>query len=328
MNKTIKNGLIAATCLFTLPLFAPLSAQEIETNITTGSAISVKSIGSSLKKAASNFTFDYYVKYLGPGLSGNMQQGSTYNRFNTGQSWDGSEEDFRSSEQIYQSFKLGFRLPRNMIVSYSVTYQDDVKKDIEYDGGTRRYGRSYNDQRLSLWVPDIYSNSLVYLHTSLFYERATTDSSIEKGMQYGVGVQPTLGFYTGVPGLSTGISASIERDVYPDNEFMPDWCKEPGYSCDGVETTKRQTTFIGLSPYVNYSLTDSLTLQAQLAFDWDQDGDQAETLEFNNNMNDTWALGANYRAMKNVSIGFGVEGSLSEPHLDRTAMFGSLGVSI
>lgn len=325
MIKKILSGPLAATFLFTLPLCAQA---QIKTNITTGSAESRQTVVDSLKKAASNFTFNYFVKYLGPGVSGNMQQGSTYNRFNTGQAWDGSEQDFKSSEQVFQSFKLGYKLPRDMIVSYSVTYQDDVKKGVKYDGGTRSYGRSYNDQRLSLWVPNIYSNSVVYLHTSVFYERPTTEGSQDKGMQYGLGIQPTLGFYTGVPGLSAGISGSIERDVYPDNEFMPEWCQQPGYTCDGVETTKRQTTFIGLSPYVNYSLTDELTLQGQLSFDWDQDGDQADTLEFGNNMNDAWALAANYRAMKNMSLSLGIEGSLSVPHVDRTALFASMGISI
>ncbi len=328
MNKTIKSGLVAATCLFTLPLCFHAQAQ-ISNKISANGQTSSRSFKELLRDAVpSNITFNYYAKYLGPGVSGNLQQGATYNRFSTGQSWDGSEQDFRSSEQIYQSFRLGYKLPRDMIVSYGVTYQDNIRKGIQSDDGERSYGRSFNNHRVALWVPNIYDNGSVYLGSSFFTELPTTQSSRDKDMQYGLGIQPTLGFYSGVAGLSYGVGASLERVFYPDNEFMPSWCKQPGYSCKGVMTTKRQVLTASITPFMNYSLNDQWTLSSTLSFDWDQDGDQAETLEFGNNMNDAWTVGASYLVLENLNISAGIEGSLTVPHIDRTAMFASMGISI
>ena len=314
-----------------------IAASSLAAHAQLNNEITTNATVNSFQSVLSDFTFNYYVKFLGPSLSNGLQDGATYNRFETGQDYKGDELDFKGSQQTYQSFKLGYRLPKGMIVSYGVTYQDNLRENVEYssknlDGSesvyTREYGRSYNNHRVSLWVPNFAGNNIFFMGASVYYEIPTTEGSKDSDMMYGVGVQPSVGFYSNVPGLSYGLGFSLERDVYPDNEFYPNWCKEPGMTCKGVYTIKNQVLRASVSPYLNYMLTDKVTLKSQLSFDWDQDGDQAETLEFNNNMDDVLSMGASYSFNQHVNISAGVEASISNPHIDRTALFGSLGVGI
>lgn len=289
------------------------------------------------KQAFSNFTFNYFVKYLGPSLSPDMQDGSTFNRFKTGQDWKGDDTDFTGSEQTFQSFKLGYRLPKGMIVGYGVTFQDDLNEGIQYtstnlDGSKntqiREDGRSYNNHRVSLWIPGVYSNNVFFTGTTVYYELPTTDISKQNEMLYGFGVQPSLGFYSNTPGLFYGIRGSLERDVYKDHQYLPDWCKKSGSTCAGVAPTKHQTVRASVSPYLNYQLTDKVLLKSGLTFDWDQDGDQAGTVEFNKNMDDIGNIGAMYLFNNNLNVAAGVEASITNPDIDRTAVYGSLGINI
>lgn len=320
---------------FSILLAASGAQAQLRSNITTSKALETLD---TLKEAASNFTFNYSVKYLGPSLSGDHQEGATYNRFKTGQSvYTGEELDYVASHQTYQAFKLGYRLPNQMALSYSVTYQDDVKKGIRFNDGAgeREYGRSYNNHRAALFVPNIVNNNLFYMGTSVYYELPTTEASRDIDMQYGFGIQPSLGFYSNVPGLGYGIGASFERDVYPDNEYankptLTAWCKQNLDICivPKLKPEKRQAVRVSVSPYMNYSLTDKLMLKSQLTFDWDQVGDQAHTTRFNANLDDIYSLGLTYFLSPNVNVSTGVEGSLNVPHIDRTAMFASLGLNI
>lgn len=292
-----------------------------------------------LKKAMSNFTFNYYAKYLGPSLSNDLKNGATFNRFETGQTNTTRKDlDFRGSEQIYQSFKLGLRLPNNMILSYGVTFQDNLNSNVEYtytnwDNSQSVYkrvkGRSQNNHRASLWIPGIYSNNLFYIGASVYYERPTTDASQEADMRYGAGIQPSVGFFSSVPGLFYGFGVSLERDFYDEYHRMPDWCKEPGYTCEGVyPIVNRQVFRASVSPYLNYYLSDKVLLKTSLSFDWDQMGNQLGTTKLNNNMDDVASAALSYMFNNNVNVSAGVEASISNPDLDRTALFGTLGLNI
>jgi len=126
-------------------------------------------------KNTTNFRFNYFAQYTGPSLSGDYQSGATYNRFDGGRSTTGKRYDTTGSEQLFQSFKLGYQLPKNMIISYGITYQDNLKKGIKYNEGAseRNYGRSFNNHRISLWIPNILSGSKASLSTNIFFERPT-----------------------------------------------------------------------------------------------------------------------------------------------------------
>lgn len=306
-------------------LLSTTAFAQLESNIITSKE---DSLFNSLKSISNKLSFNYYIKYLGPSLSGDMQEGSTFNRFETGQDYKGDELDFKSSIQTFQSLRLGYSFDNGYVASYSISYQDNLNENIEYNEGVRDYGRTFNNHRAGIWVPSLIKNNLFFINSAFFYELPTTDISRENGMQYGLGFQPQVGFFLANPAFSLGLATSIERDFYPDNEFLPSWCSEEGYTCDGVYPIKRQVLRVSVAPYLNYSITDKFSVRSQLTFDWDQDGDQIGTNDFNKNLDDIYTLGASYAIFSSVLISGGIEGSLTVLNIDRTAMFASLGLSI
>lgn len=274
---------------------------------------------SSVKNFTKDFNFTYYAKYLGPSLGSGHKGGETFDRFNSGQNYTGGEIEANGAYEVYQAFRLGYRFKNNGVLSYGVTFQEDLNdaQAKTYDENGKRMlnnqyrkGYSENNHRVAYWTP-IYSNSTFFISGSLYYEMPTTKSSQENDMNYGVGFQPTLGFFTSNPYIMTGINFSFERDVYKTSEF---------YQNEGdMYPTRYQVARVSLNPYFNYAVTEKTTLKSALLFDWDQKGNQAGTTNFNANMVDIMSLGASYRFTNNISGEFFVEAALKEMSLNRTA---------
>ncbi len=328
---------------------------------TTVSSVKKKS---GFKKVLSNFKLSYYAMYTGASLGGDYKSGSTYNRFDGGTSQDGKRYDATGSTQLYQSFKVGYKLPKNMAVSYGVTFQRNLTDDVEYEqvGGnkaTRDNGTSYNNHRISLWVPSVLTGKRASLSFNFFYELPTEKSTntinesaystkqlnqviaqdsteVDMEYKYGIGIQPTLAIYSNVKGLFHGFRASYERYVFPEYvkeyEKLPFWCQRAN-NCNGIQkdkyTYQAQGTKMSFGAYANYLLTDKLTLKSSVEFDWDQVGDQVGTLnEWGNNMDNIGNLSTAYKVNKYMGVEAGVNFSLEEAGLDKTAIFGSLSLSI
>ena len=88
------------------------------------------SLSDSLRQIKGDFTFNYFVKYLGSSLSPDMQEGSTFNRFKTGQDAKGDEQDFRGAHQTFQSFKLGYNITNDINLNFTHTFQYDENNDV------------------------------------------------------------------------------------------------------------------------------------------------------------------------------------------------------
>lgn len=323
---------------------------------------------SSTEKVLSNFGFNYFTKYTGRSLSDDYANGATYNRFDGGTSENGKKYDATGSTQIYQSFTLKYNLPKNMQVSYGVTYQDNLTKNVEYKqlGGNsaeRSNGRSFNNHRISLWMPRIIQGSKASLSSSLYYELPTNkvtrtgdtnniygsapgeiiDSKAEEydmEFQYGIGIQPTLSIHSNIPGLHHGLTASYERYVYPDYTKsiteVPYWCRKIGKSCNRSEVTNKEYNYnlqgakANIGAYMNYAVAGTkLTLKSSVEFDWDQVGKQVGTTDkWGNNMDNIGNLGTSYSIKSGVNLEAGVNFSLEEASLEKTSVFGSLSLSI
>lgn len=284
------------------------------------------------KEIAKNFTFNYYAKYLGPSLGSGHKNGETFDRYNSGQNYMGGDIEPTGSYEVYQSFRLGYKLKNNAVLSYGVTFQEDMNnaeaKSYSKDKSSHfmnsyKKGYSDNNHRLSYWTP-IYSNNSFFISGSVYYEMPTTKGSQESDMRFGTGFQPTIGFFTSNPNIMTGFNLSFERDFYKKNE-------KPVYFSDGSRSKynqKYQVARASVSPYFNYILSDALTFKSSLSFDWDQQGNQADTLNFNNNMVDIATVGLGYRFTKNLSTDLFVEASLNEMSLNRTAVGLAMTLSI
>ena len=325
VRRTPQQFRIAMKLLTLILLSSVTSFAQLQSGISINST----QIFEKAKNTLSNFRFNYYAKYLGPSLSNDMQSGSTFNRFSTGQDFMDNDTDYKDSHQMFQSFALGYKITNNATVSYSYTFQDNLNEGIEYtdsvtgQSSTRAAERSYNNQRSGLFLTSLYSNSIFFVNSGFFYELPTTETSKDSDMQYGLGIQPTVGFFTTTPGLSLGLNASIERYFYPDDQFIPEWCS---FNCDDVTNqVRRQKLIASVSPYVNYMLTDKTTLRSTLVFDWDQDGDSNS---LRSNLDDIATIGADYRVLNNLTVGAGVEASLVDTSLKKTAVVGSLNVNI
>ena len=321
---------------------------------------------STIERVLKNFTFNYFAQYTGRSLSENYQTGATYNRFAGGTSEDGQRLDTTSSTQIFHSLSLGFKLPKNMVLSYGISYQDNLNKNVEYtllDGSkdSRRYGRSFNNHRVSLWIPQIIQGNKASLSSSVFYERPTykvtrnmyetakdqetftrviAESNTEYDMnyQYGLGVQPTVSVYSSIAGLYHGFTASYERYFYPDYNATRSktalWCEIWKDCIKSASTTTSSTynlqgTMANVGAYLNYALTNRMMLKSSVQFDWNQVGDQVGSVsQWGNGLDNVGNLGASYFVKNGFFLEAGVNFALEDASIDKTAVFGSLSLSI
>lgn len=288
---------------------------------------------SILKKIASSITFDYFVQYMGPSLNQDAyQEGATYNRFKGGRDGNsGARLDTTGSTQIFQSFRLGYKLPKNMILSYNITYQDEVHENIDFEftngnKGKRSYGRSFNNHRVALWTPSLFNNRSINLSLTSFYERPTTQGSQDENRQFGLGLQPVLAIKSSIPGLYHGFRASYERNFFENDETesFPQWCIQSG-NCQGISKTKKQVALMSVGAYLNYSINDVIGFISNIELDWTQIG---EDRDLSNNLDNVGNIGLNFRASKNISFGTGVNFSLEDPSAEKSALFGNMSISL
>jgi hypothetical protein len=321
--------MIKTKLIVTFLLFNSLSAAATVNKLQRSEKSSL------LKKTLSSFVFNYFVQYNGPSLDPSYQEGATYNRFDGGRDLnDGSRYDTTGSTQIFQSFRLGYKLPKNMILSYGITYQDNVNKDINYkysDGSSsptpRNYGRSFNNHRIALWTPSLYDSQFINFSLSSFYELPTTVASQEEDRLYGLGLQPTLVIKSNIAGLNHGFRASFERNFFKDDERTSDqqWCQKPGFTCDGVDQNKKTVSLITLASYLNYRFTDKLEFTSSVEFDWAEVGTDRD---LGNNLDNVGNIGINIYAARNLSFGVGLIFSLDDLSTNKTAQILNMNISI
>lgn len=298
---------------------------------------------SKLKKVISDFGFGYSMVHLGPSLGSGYEKNATFNRFNSGVEDNGSAMDPTGSIQNYHAFKLSYRATNDIALYYGYTYQDDLYKvdyTSEWDDGSkhtyqRNNGTSFNNQRIGMWINNIAQTSLFFFNMGLYYEMPTTKSSIDKNMQYGIGIQPNINFKTNNPKMSYGFNLSLQRDYYRHNNWRTTDTGSYISDIDGKKyyytyTTdhKVRTRTMSISPYYNYSIADKLMLRTSLAFDWDQQGEQTDTLKTGKNMVDVGNIGLGYTISRNINVGTNLTFALEEPSIDRTAVSFLMNISI
>jgi len=291
------------------------------------------------RKYTENLNFNYFVQYLGRSLSDNYQDGATYNRFKTGQDLNGNDLDSTASYQMFHSISIGYNLSQDYKLSWGYTFQDDLNKDIQYksknfDGSstvyTRAKGISDNNKRISLFVSNVINNQYINLSTNYFYEFASTIASESEEREYGLGFEPNLGIKTGISGLYTGITGSIQRNYFKQQQYNGTFYNTYTQKVDTYITpTKYQTMLIQLGTYANYVLNDYVTLKSSLSFDWDQDGDEVNSTEiYNKNMDDVGRLGVDVMIDYGMVAGTFIEFGLEEASLTKTAIGATLSISL
>ena len=337
MNKL---GFITALAFIPTLAFANSAGFTLGHNYNSTSKIERK-----LKEIGKDIGFSYSLKYTGPSLSPDYQNGATYKRSSSGQAWHGGDNDPTASTQLYHSTALSYKATKNLKLSYSYTFQEDLNKGIKYesyfaDGSKageyeRSNGLSYNNQRINALVTNIYSNNYFFLMSSFFYERPTTDGSQADEMTHGLGIQPLIGIYSSTSGLYHGLKLSIQRYYYKRQDY--------NYNCGGYTcNTKHQTFIAGAGFYIGYNISDKLTIDGELKYDWDMDGDQVNQFddieitnlgaifdkEYNANMDDVLEFGPTYRFNKSMKLGSKLQFAINKPDIRKSAILVNFGLSI
>lgn len=296
-------------------LLALFSISSVYANYANTNKMSIGVNTNKFKKFVSNFNFNYFTSYTGPSIGGNYKSDETFNRFDGGRDGEDRELDNNGSTQLYQSFKLGYTFKNRMNLSYGVTMQDNIKKDVQYNstyGGTanRSNGRSYNGHRVALFVPSVASFSFGWLSTTLFYQMPVA-SERGNGTLHGYGIQPSLGFVSNIPGLSYGVASTFERVV-------------------GTNETKTnfQGVKLSVAPFINYQLTERFTFKNSFDFDWDQKGSQIGTNDYGRNMHDIGKVGLGSKIVNKVFLDIYLNYSVSQMSSKNTALGASLDISI
>jgi hypothetical protein len=302
-------------------------------------------LNKTLKDLVKKTSFSYGIKYLGPSLSSGYQEGATYNRTNSGQDWQGTDQDPTASTQLYHTTSLGFQVSKNVKLSYSYTFQEDLNEDIEYekynkDGSVwsndvRQNGVSSNNQRINATVSNIYSNNYFFLMSNFFYERPTTEGSQTSNMNYGLGIQPLIGIFSNVRGLYHGFKFSFERNYYKKQEY--------NYACGSFSCNTKYLTFVAeFTGYIGYKASDKLSLDMDIIYDWDQKGDQVDQFneikisnlgatfdkDYNNSLDNIIQFGPTYRFNKKMAFGVKTQFSVNKPDIKRSAIIGNFNLSI
>ncbi|MCT4641166.1 MAG: hypothetical protein N4A33_02640 [Bacteriovoracaceae bacterium] len=280
--------------------------------VASGSTITTTVKQNSIKEVLKPFSLGYSVKFLGPSLSKDYKSGETYNRFKGGTgNFDGKDLDTTGAYQSFHAFSLGYKFKNNWNLSYNVTLQDEHKDNVKFnwsDGseGTRANGRSFNNHRLTLFIPSVLNLPFGWVSTSIYYEKPTASNI----MSHGYGIQPSLSFYSNIKNTYYGIGSSIERDIIQD------------------KTNPQQALRVSIAPYISYSLNDSMSLRNSFNFDWDQLDSQLGTNTYRQNLHDFGDLRLSKTFNKNFSANIGLEYSLYKMELKKTAIYGGLGVRI
>lgn len=279
----------------------------------------------NFRKHTEKLNFNYFTQFLGPSLDSRYQSGATYNRFKTGQDFKGDPLDATGSHQMFHAITLGYNIAPDYNLSFGYTFQEDINKDIRYKdswGQTaiRNKQVSDNNKRINLLVRNVVNNKNFFINTNYFYELSSTINSVYQDMEYGLGFEPTVGFYHGNTGFSSGFFFSVQRNFFKENEILFEGNLFP---------TRYQTMLVQFNPYLNYRLSDYITLQSSLMFDWDKRGDQINDFgQFNANMDDVGRFGVSFNVDYGITAGTFFEFGLEDAGIAKTAIGATLNVTL
>lgn len=295
-------------------LLVLLSISSVYANYANTNKMTVGVNTSKFKEVISNFSFNYFLNYTGASPMGNYKNGATFNRFSGGHA-NGQALDSTGSTEIFQSFTLGYTFKNKMTLSYGVTMQESLTDDVKYDTGlgfegTRNNGVSYNGHRTSLFIPTIASFSFGWMSTSIFYQTPVA-SERNNGTIYVAGVQPSISFFSSIPGLRYRINTNVERLVIKDEK-----------------QNNSQGLRMNIMPQISYQLNERFTLKKSFDFDWDQKGEQIGTTHFGKNMDDIGIIGIGAKVVHKTFVDLYMTYSLSRLDKQNTALGASLNISI
>ncbi len=221
-----------------------------------------------------SFSFSYYVSLMGP--SPGLPIDQTYNNFLEGP----------SPLQLFHAVNLRWQFNPDWAIGATLAGIQHFTEPVETEEGFINDNNSeLFNMRLYVAIPG-YDWYFADAYHTFSLELPTTPGSRDDELKYGLVISQALAFALPPSALTAGWSTQFIRYKYTNHTLPPPF--------PGGLPTPLQTTLITTGPYVNLQLAAQWQLATSLSFDWDQRGDEAKTLEFNNNLPDRARMALNY----------------------------------
>lgn len=246
-----------------------------------------RSLGDTIRQ---NTTLGYYHQFLGPTVGGTG--GETYAPFLEG----------RSPYQSFHAANLAYKMNPDWTIGVSIAasnaYGDTASNQRSNDPDNRDdvLRDEFFNARLNLGLPSL-ETKLGTLFTTISYEHPTSNVAKADHMKYGGVLAQSFAFKLPNIKYTAGVMWQYYRVAY--NKNVENYPAHHLYTnLDGTGSTPysiaKRTTIVSGGPYVTYRHNDNWGMNSLLALDWDQQGDQAGTSSFNNNLPHRARVGVTY----------------------------------
>jgi hypothetical protein len=226
------------------------------------------------KKLAREISLGYYFSLMGPSPA--LPADQTYNVF---------LED-KGPQQTFHSLNLRWQFAAQWAMGITLSGVHHHTSPVKTEQGfINDNNRTMFDSRVYLAVPSI-DIGFAYVFNNFALEVPTTPISRDNEMKFGMVLSQTISVRNMPKKFSTGWLTQLIRYEYKRSTLPPPFV--------GGLSTPLQTTLLTTGPYLNYQLAEQWQIASILSFDWDQRGNQTDTLEFNNNLPDRFRLALNY----------------------------------
>ncbi len=227
------------------------------------------------ERLKNDLSFTYYMAFLGP--SPGLKPEEAYNNFLATPGNNG-----RGPLQTFYAGNLAYRINQDWGAGLTI-------------GGIRHHTPSVDcgnfctnsnepelyNLRAYVSLPMLRVGPRATLYSNFAWEFPTSDFAERDKFRWGWVLNQTLAVRLPHPRFSGGVIGQIVR-----YHFQHDWGEDlpriPGFP--ELVGPPRQILIATVAPYLNYQLAPSWQLASMLTFDWDQNGDQKNTLHFNNNL--------------------------------------------
>lgn len=226
------------------------------------------------KKLGREVSLSYYVALMGP--SPGLEFDQTYNVFVEG----------NSPHQTFHSVNLRWQFHEKWAVGLTLAGIHHHTSPVKTKQGfVNDNTRELFNSRVYLATPGL-DLGFAKMFNNFAVELPTTVGSRANGLDYGLVLSQTVVLKLPPSRMTVGWLTQLIRYEYEQSTLPSRFA--------GFSGTPQQTTLLTTGPFLNFQLAEQWQIASLLSFDWDQRGNQTDTLEFNNNLPDRARLAINY----------------------------------
>ncbi len=244
------------------------------------------------RKLTQELSLSYYVALMGPTITGPEME--TYNIFLEG----------RGPLQTFHAVNLRWQFSSDWATGITMAGIHHINTD------KRNNDNTLFDSRVYIATPGI-DIGFARMFNTFSIELPTTQISEDNNLKYGLVLSQAVSFKLPPSRFTAGWLSQIIRYTYEKKVLPPPFL--------GGTETRLQTTLVTTGPFLNYQLSPRWQLASLISFDWDQRGEQQDSFNFNNNLEDRVRLAINYFFQQKpfTHVGFYMQ-TITKPRDDKT----------